>query len=140
MFSSQKSRKWRWILWGVAGCVAVGLVGLALVVIVIRSSLQRVSDAALRQFGGGRVGALIASVQCETCTMRERNLGVWALGQMAATPALPVLKMYYTGGKCDHERQLCQYELKKAIRMIETQAERTGPIWNVVAALHRPHD
>jgi len=50
--------------------------------------------------------------------LKERRGAVWALGQLQDKRALPVLEKYYTGEPCDHEKYLCQYELKKAINLI----------------------
>ena len=35
----------------------------------------------------------------------------------AAQAALPALEAVYTGGQCQHNRLLCQYELEKAIEL-----------------------
>lgn len=70
--------------------------------------------------------------------MADRNHAVWALGQMAAEPALPALKAYFDGRKCEHETRLCQHGLEKAIRMIERRREFTGPVRNVIGKLHQP--
>lgn len=127
----------RWLL---AAAVAVGIafVGFAALVVVIRSGLQRYADEAVARFPGDRLEALMAVVECEDCPLKDRNHAVWALGQMAAEPALPVLEARYDGRKCTHETRLCQYELKKAIRMIERRRGLTGPVWRVIGNLHQP--
>lgn len=51
-------------------------------------------------------------------TFKERNGAVWALGQLQDKRALSVLEKFYTGEECDHEKYLCQHELKKAINLI----------------------
>ncbi len=73
--------------------------------------------AAMRQFPGDGIDALMALVQSEQHTLKDRNRAVWALGQLRDRRALPVLLTYYTGGPCDHNRYLCQRELKKAIAL-----------------------
>ena len=65
--------------------------------------------------GVDRVEALIAIVDSAAYTPEERTKAVWALGQLKDPRALPVLESHYTGEPCDHERRICQYELKKAI-------------------------
>jgi len=58
-------------------------------------------------------------VACENCPLAERNRAVWALGELEDRAALPVLRHYHTGARCDHAAGLCQYELGKAIQKIE---------------------
>jgi hypothetical protein len=65
---------------------------------------------------------------CSQCSLRERGMAVWALGELRDRRALPVLKAHYTGGKCDHATDLCQYELGKAIMKIEGS-------WNLHASM-----
>ena len=123
----------------VAACLlAACAVLLGGAVVSIRSGLQRVSDDATARFPGDRVRALIQLVDCRECRVSDRNRAVWALGQMAEAGAGPVLRRYYDRRPCDHRTRLCQYELGKALRMMETRAARTGPLWNVMARLHQP--
>ncbi|MBP7051353.1 MAG: hypothetical protein KBE65_10095 [Phycisphaerae bacterium] len=63
------------------------------------------------------VAALLAYVQSEAHSLRERNYAVWALGQARDPRALPVLENHLTGKPCDHARDLCQGELGKAIAL-----------------------
>jgi hypothetical protein len=104
--------------------LALGVVVLAVVALValgwwIQIAAHDMGTAAMKQFPGDRVEALMALVQSERPTLAERNHAVWALGQMRDARALPVLHKYYTGQPCDHARYLCQYELKKAIALCE---------------------
>jgi hypothetical protein len=68
---------------------------------------------------GDDVAALIDYVQSESHSLHDRNRAVWALGQARDARALPVLRTYYTGGTCDHERHLCQGELNKAMKLCQ---------------------
>lgn len=58
-------------------------------------------------------------VDCNGCDLRERDMAVWATGELKDRRALPVLKAHFTGRGCDHNRDLCQYELRKAIMKID---------------------
>lgn len=129
---------WRKLLWIGAGLLT--LVGLLLVGIFvsIRSGLQRVSDDAMAKFPGGRVEALIRVVDCDECALKDRNHAVWALGQMAEERASSTLRRHFDGRPCKHASRLCQYELGKAIRMIDTRRERSGPVSLWVAKWHQP--
>lgn len=63
------------------------------------------------------VSALLEYVQSESHTLRERNLAVWALGQARDGRALIIPEGFLTGEQCRHDSELCQKELKKAIKL-----------------------
>ena len=129
---------WRKLLLIAAGSLTLIVMVLAGIIVSIRSSLQRFSDDAVARFPGDRREALIRLVDCETCNLEDRNHAVWALGQMVEERAISVLRKYYDGMPCSHATRLCQYELRKAIRMIETRSKREGPAWRLLAAWHQP--
>ncbi|MHC4692528.1 MAG: HEAT repeat domain-containing protein [Planctomycetota bacterium] len=81
----------------------------------IRSAVKQMSAEAMKEYPGDRVEALIAYVSSENHSLKKRNRAVWALGQIGDKRALSVMESFYTGGDCDHEKQLCQRELKHAI-------------------------
>lgn len=81
----------------------------------ISGSINSISNEALREFEGDRVIALISYADCNKYDLRKRDSAVWALGQIGDKRALPILQKYYTGENCDHQKNLCQHELKKAI-------------------------
>jgi len=85
----------------------------------IQSSLNKSCGMALKAYpeSGDAISALMTFVQSDSHSLKERNNAVWALGQARDNRALPVLRKYYTGGKCDHTRKLCQHELDKAIKL-----------------------
>ena len=83
----------------------------------IRSSVKEISAEATQQYPGDRIEALITYVNSENHSLRQRNLAVWALGQIGDERALPVLEKSYTGGPCDHDNCLCQRELQKAVKL-----------------------
>ncbi|MDX1979823.1 MAG: hypothetical protein SFV51_06125 [Bryobacteraceae bacterium] len=129
---------WRKVLWTVCGLLALSTLVLAGMIVSIRSGLQRFSADAVARFPGERVEALMRVVDCGACPLEERNRAVWALGQVAEQRAGSVLRNHLDGRPCPHESRLCQNELQKAIRMIETRKERTGPLASVVAGWHQP--
>jgi hypothetical protein len=63
-----------------------------------------------------QVDALLMTVQSDTLSMKQRNQAVWVLGRIRAESALGTLQQYYTGVQCNHDNELCQDELKKAIQ------------------------
>ena len=112
---------------------AIGLVVIATLLLgttwLIASGVQGASKAALAEQPGDRVSALIAYIDSPTHTLRERNRAIWALGQLGDARALPVLEKHFTDGPCDHSRALCQYELRKAIRLCRGGTNIPALIW-----------
>lgn len=111
MFASLK----RVLVYGVLSCLALVLVMFVVVCISIRSAVKQMSTEATKEYPGSRVEALITYVSSESHSLKKRNRAVWALGQIGDKSALAVLESFYTGGDCEHEKHLCQHELKKAI-------------------------
>lgn len=97
----------------------LAVLGIMAVQGLIFYSTRSVAALAQDEFGGDSVTALMRAVECRTCSLSQRNKAVWALGEIADSRALPVLRAYYKGGRCSHDIALCQYELRKAIRKTE---------------------
>jgi hypothetical protein len=124
--SPKKLKVVAWIL-----AILAGLFVIALVVIDlgIGWGVKSYSEKAIATFGGDRVEALIAQVECETCNLDDRNHAVWTLGQLKDKRALPALYKYYTGEPCNHMQQICQYELSKAIKWTEGNSFTFPRLW-----------
>ena len=115
----------RWWPVAVAAVIVVLAAGLAFLIWSIRADVAFQSARAQGEFPGDRVEALIAYVDSDRHTLRDRNLAVWALGQIEDPRALPVLRKHFTGGPCQHDRFLCQREVKRAIEA----CARPAPNW-----------
>jgi len=113
--------------------VGLGIAFLSLVVISfwIGFSVKKECQKAQQEYGGDCVKALSAFVEDEKHSFKERNSAVWALGQLGDQLALAVLNKYYTGEPCQHDKFLCQYELKKAIKLTEGGFNITALFWHV---------
>jgi hypothetical protein len=111
----------------------IGLVLLTALVLgsgwLIGSGVHAVGESALLEQPGDRVLALMAYVESPKHTLRERNRAIWALGQLGDARALPVLERHFTGRECDHGRELCQDELRKAIRLCRGATNVTAFVW-----------
>jgi hypothetical protein len=129
---------WRKLFLIATSLLALMVLLLAGIIVSIRSGLQRFSDDAVARFPGDRREALMRLVDCDSCSIEDRNHAVWALGQMVEDRSISVLRKYYDGRPCTHATRLCQYELRKAIRMIETRSQREGPGWRLLASWHQP--
>jgi hypothetical protein len=108
----------------VAGMCAVGVllgtVALGAVVWSIRQSVQencRVAQQA-HPHPGDDVAALADFMNSRSHSPQERtHIGVWTLGRLRNPHAVPALQSAYTGAECEHDQDLCQYELEKAIKL-----------------------
>ncbi len=83
----------------------------------IRTSVKEISTQAVTEYSGDRVEALIAYMQSEKHSLRNRNRAIWALGRIGDGRAFSVLEKFHSGESCDHNKYLCQHELKKAINL-----------------------
>jgi len=112
-------RRTKLIVVGVGVCLLLCAFALGLLRWSIQSSLDGLCATAQEAHPrpGDHVAALVAYVESPSHGLRQRNRAVWALGQACDERALPVLKRFFTGGKCDHDRRLCQHELAKAIKL-----------------------
>jgi hypothetical protein len=106
----------RILVYGISFCLVLVLMIFVTICWSIRLEVKRMSVKATKEYPGNRVDALIAYMRSESHSLRDRNRAVWALGQIGDKRALPVLESFYTGGDCDHEKCLCQRELRHAIR------------------------
>jgi hypothetical protein len=114
------------LLYGASCGLAFIIIAFFMVCLSIRSGVKEISAMAVHEYPGERVEALIAFVESTDHSLRQRNRAVWALGQIGDKRALPVLKSFYTGGACEHDRALCQYELQKAIKLCEGSFNATA--------------
>jgi hypothetical protein len=133
----QVARSWRFVLgwWPVvvvAGLMIL-LVALLGLMAFIDTAVHETASAAQREFRGDEAEALIQFVQSDQHSLRDRNRAVWALGQLRDPRALDVLKRFYTGEKCQHDKFLCQAELEKAIDLCS--GRNRPPAW--LAAIGR---
>lgn len=112
--------------------VGIVLAGLCSISLVIFTSINTACNDAKTFYGGDCVSSLSLLVADPTKSFRQRNTAVWALGQLQDKRALPVLQQYYTGRIPSREpldATLSQYELQKAIRLINGDTKR-APIFS----------
>ena len=119
--SNESKNRSRWanvgraLGYGISICFALLLIGYLCICFSIRSSVKDISAQAVQEYPGDRVESLMAYVESENHSLRQRNRAVWALGQIGESRALPVLEKFRTGKPCNHGTTLCQRELVRAI-------------------------
>jgi hypothetical protein len=120
-----------------AGLVVLGAAVFWAMARSIHKGVEKQAAQAIERFGGSdRISALIATVECQSCSLQDRNHAVWALGQSESLEALPVLSKYRTGAKCDHERAICQREIEKALQLIEARRDGGTFLLRLVRKAH----
>ncbi|HUW22278.1 MAG TPA: HEAT repeat domain-containing protein [Candidatus Bathyarchaeia archaeon] len=92
--------------------------------LVIYESVKANCLKAQKEYQVDCVDALIKLVQSESKTVREKNLAIWSLGQLADEKALPLLyelnQSLPEQERCVYGSYLCKYEIQKAIKWCET--------------------
>lgn len=86
-------------------------------------TVSKTCDSAKEKHGGKCQPALVAVLEDEKASPKEKNDAIWALGQMAEPESLAALEKLYAG-KVPEEREpldevVSQYELEKAIRWVK---------------------
>ena len=115
--------KTRRIVKNVIGILVVGAVvgsgAFGAVLFHIHRSVREYSAVAQQAYphAGNDVAALSELMNSSSHSLRDRNLAVWTLGRLRDANALPALERAYRGGECNHDQNLCQYELEKAIKL-----------------------
>ena len=110
---------------------AVGMLFIAYTVVslLIGQQVRSAIAAAQAHQGGEPVAALLAVVRSSEASVDERNRAIWALGQMGANEAIPELRALVTGEECDHQRAVCQRELRKAIALCSGGTNVGAVVW-----------
>lgn len=115
----------RWLMLGV-GLILLAYGGVCL---VIGAGVDDVLEKARVRFSGNDTNALVAMMNSSDIPLKDRNLAVWALGQLGDTRAAASLEKLLTGKPCDHATVVCQRELRKAIRQCRGGANVTRWAW-----------
>lgn len=109
------------------------LLFLAITSVWIGNNVKERCQIVQEQFDGDCIEALIQYLNDENNTFRDRNTAIWALGQLGDQRALPVLKSYYIGYEkgefSNYYADISQYELYKAIKLIESGFNISAIFW-----------
>ena len=92
----------------------------------IKYTVDKNIDIVKQQYPGSAEDALISFLLDESNPANDRtHIAIWTLGRIRSKKALPVLYKFYKndpeGKTCygKHDSVLCQYEIHKAIDLIE---------------------
>lgn len=135
MRSKSTSRLRRNLLTGLLIVALVCAVGILVLTFSIELSVKRICEKATQAHPGDRIDALMMYVKSEdhgydAQRYRANNHAIWALGQLGDRRALLFLRNLVTGRPCDHETNLCQGEILKAIEKLENNSfNLPGFLW-----------
>ena len=114
----------------IAFVLAVVIVGFFAASILIGSQVRAAMESAQQTQPGSGVAALVAVASSDEAPVAERNRAIWALGQLGAHSALPMLKSLASGGtECDHDAAICQREVRKAMALCEGRFNVGALVW-----------
>jgi len=128
-----KSGLIQWFMyWAVLG------VGFFILMFLITStwigvSVEEKCKVAQGKYLGDCVDALIETLDDGDNSYRERNGAIWALGQLGDKRAMETVEKYYTGdipSREPYDEGLSQYEMKKALNLINGGINLTHPVWS----------
>lgn len=117
------------VLTGLIVACAIVAILFAVTMYQIFSSVRGLCMAATAGHAGDSVEALIALVESDSASFREKNQAIWALGQIGDDRALPLLKRLDTdevqSKPYNADAYIVQYSVEKAIHHIESRFSLT---------------
>lgn len=98
-------------------CMSLSGIALGGIFWYIHHSVQKYCTFAQQAYPhpADNIAALIDLMNSDHHSCRDRNRAIWTLGRLRDRSVLPALESVYTVQSCQHDKFLCQYELKKAI-------------------------
>ncbi|HRZ95241.1 MAG TPA: hypothetical protein P5262_01595 [Candidatus Moranbacteria bacterium] len=103
--------------------VVMAIAAIVSVAFVLYYTVWKTCGLAKEKYSGNCQKALVAVLEDEKTSPKEKNDAVWALGQMAEPESLPALQKIYAGkvpeGREPLNEVVSQYEIEKAIRWVK---------------------
>lgn len=125
----KKQPLFKWVIYLSLAALTAFILFFLVTSVWIGFSVKEKCEVSKAKYGGSCQESLVSFLNDETNSLKQRNGAVWALGQLGDPQSLSVLRSYYTGEPCDHKRFLCQYELEKAIKLLESGFNITALVW-----------
>lgn len=122
----------KWIGLTLLGLFIIGVIIFIITSLWIGSDVRRYCKTAKKYYRGTCVSALTETAIDESMPFRDRNHAIWALGQLGDPKALTYLNKYNTGKIQETESidtALSQYELSKAMKLMQGGINLTALIW-----------
>ncbi len=94
--------------------------------------VKNICQIAQHQYTGDCVQSLSQLITDETQSFHSRNDGIWSLGQLGDSRALPALQSLYNGNipqREPYDDMVSQYELKKAINLANGGTNISAFVW-----------
>jgi len=108
------------IVWAVVIIMVLAVFGGT---ISIYYTVWKTCNSAKIKYGGNCQKSLVAVLEDEKTSPKEKNDAIWALGQMAEPESLAALEKIYAGkvpeGREPLNEVVSQYEIEKAIRWVK---------------------
>ncbi|MBK8166468.1 MAG: hypothetical protein IPK64_10990 [bacterium] len=111
------------------GAIAVVMVAFAATALVIGRQVDEAMARAQLAHPGDGVSALIMVAGSSDTPVAERNRAIWALGQLGADAALPLLRSLAGDAACNHATAVCQHEVGKALALCAGQFNVGALVW-----------
>ncbi len=114
------------------GLLIVGVLIFIITSLWIGSDVKRYCKTAKKYYRGDCVSVLSEMVNDASMPFKDRNHAIWALGQIGNPKALSYITKFYTGKipeKESPDTQLSQYEMKKALKLMQGGLNITAIIW-----------
>ena len=70
------------------------------------------------EHAGDRIEALVSHLNSAQVDLEEKTRAIWVLGELRDERAVPTLQSLHRSERCDHDRFVCQREIRKALRKI----------------------
>ena len=106
--------------YGIPICICICIIALSVLFRIIYPPVEAVCREAMSENDGDCIEALIAYIESDHHTYKEKNHAIRAIGQLSVKRAVPVLEKLYTEQPCEKpcrtDRYICKYELEKAIK------------------------
>lgn len=131
-----RSRISAWIASLAALALVVAVGGLVMLRVARTQAVDEMSEVAVKRFeGADTVVALVALAAAPDEPIELRDRAVWVLGEMRDHRALPALERLHVQEECDHDRLVCQREVRKAMAKIRGELSLRGALrsgWRAV--------
>ncbi len=84
---------------------------------------------------GSCTTALLSVVNDERSSIKDKDLAIWAIGQIGNPEAITALQAHQTDEECPRKACISQFEIQKAIDLCSGKLNAAGKIWKLIFKL-----